>query len=273
MKMELILPVFCLAPVLFAALGWKWRVDMLTSVLGGLVIGALAGLLTVLVDLHLVRLGLVPALLVELFFLGIIAAAVIALRFYRDPDRLPLETRNVILAPADGKVIYVNAVDKASSLVSVKRGKRYRLNEIASTDVLRGSGYLIGIEMNILNVHVNRSPIAGSVLFQKRIKGRFISTGKPESEALNERVTTVVDDGQLRIGVVQIASRLVRGIVSYVREGERLQIGQRIGMIRFGSQVDIAIPETDGLKIVVKPNDRVTAGVTVLARYNQTSHE
>jgi phosphatidylserine decarboxylase len=273
MRLELILPALCLAPVLFAALGWKWRVDMLTCVLGGLVIGVLAGLLTALVDLHLVRLGVAAAILVELCFIGIMAVAAVALRFYRDPERLPRETRNVILAPADGKVIYASKVDGASSLVSTKGGREFKLTEIAATDMLGGGGYLIGIEMNLLNVHVNRSPISGTVLFQKRTRGRFMSLGRPEAEAANERVTTVVASGQMRVGVVQIASRLVRGIASYVHEGDSLAIGQRLGMIRFGSQVDVVIPETNGLKIVVKPNERVTAGITVLARYNQTAHE
>ena len=121
--------------------------------------------------------------------------------------------------------------------------------------------------MNILNIHVNRTPIAGKTLLRKRIAGRFISLRRQESEILNERVTTVIGNGIFNVGVVQIASRLVRKIISYVKEGDELQIGQRIGAIVFGSQVDVVIPELENLRIEVKPGDEVKAGVSVVARY------
>ena len=122
--------------------------------------------------------------------------------------------------------------------------------------------------MNILNVHVNRSPIEGKIIFHKRTKGKFISLRRQESEILNERVTTVIGNGTLRVGVIQIASRLVRRIVSYVREGDSLDIGQRLGAIVLGSQVDVVIPELENLKMEVKPGDEVKAGVSVIARYS-----
>ena len=84
---------------------------------------------------------------------------------------------------------------------------------------------------------------------------------------MNERVTTIIDSGTFKIAVVQIASRLVRRIASYLGEGDMVQIGQRIGMIRLGSQVDVAIPEIENLRINVKPGDEVRAGVSVIARY------
>ncbi len=81
----------------------------------------------------------------------------------------------------------------------------------------------------------------------------------------NERVLTVIDNGQFRIGVVQIASRLVRKIVPYVQEGAQLQRGQRLGMIRFGSQVDVVLPQLPELQIAVAPGMKLQAGTSILA--------
>ncbi len=121
--------------------------------------------------------------------------------------------------------------------------------------------------MNILNVHVNRAPIEGKITLCKRTKGRFMSLRKQESEILNERVTTVISNGTFSVGVIQISSRLVRKIVSYFKKGDRLKIGQRLGAIVFGSQVDVVIPELNNLEIEVNPGEKVKAGISVIARY------
>ena len=91
------------------------------------------------------------------------------------------------------------------------------------------------------------------------------------AEVRSQRAATVIEDGDLSVGVVQIASRFVRGIVSYVKEEQQVEIGQRIGMIRFGSQVDLAIPDVVDCQIAVKPGQVVKAGFTVLARYGQAN--
>jgi len=121
--------------------------------------------------------------------------------------------------------------------------------------------------MNILNVHVNRAPIGGRVVFQKHTKGKFISLRRQEAAILNERVTTIIHSGTFKIGLIQIASRLVRRIVSYVKEGDTLQIGQRIGIIKFGSQVDLIIPKIENLEIKVKQGNEMLAGVSLIAEY------
>ncbi len=90
---------------------------------------------------------------------------------------------------------------------------------------------------------------------------------KQESDILNERVTTIIDNGEFRIGVIQIASRLVRRIVSYLKERDGVRIGQRFGAIVFGSQVDVAIPKMENLRIDIKPGDEVIAGISVIAKY------
>lgn len=256
-----------LALVLLPLLAWKWRIKIRTSILGGIVIGGLTGLIVSQINSAFAGLNMAVLALTELSSILMITFLAIIARFHRDPERSPLETDNVILSPADGKVIYVNRVEKGSSLVSTKGKSKFKLDEIMSTDLLPDVAYLVGIDMNIFNVHVNRSPIGGKTIFQKRTKGKFISLRRQESETLNERVTMIIGNGTFSVGVIQIASRLVRRIVSYVKEGDSLEIGQRIGAIVFGSQVDVAIPELENLKIEVRPGDEVKAGVSVIARY------
>ncbi|MBI4304235.1 MAG: phosphatidylserine decarboxylase family protein [Chloroflexi bacterium] len=267
MRLDLIASSLVLALVVLPLLAWKWRIKMGMAVVAAVVVGPLTSLIVSQVDLASGGLKLPVLLPIEFVFILMIPFLVVIIRFYRDPERHPRETKNVILAPADGQVIYVNRVEKGSSLVSTKGGRKFRLDEIAATNLLAGANYLVGIDMNLLNVHVNRSPIAGKALLRKRTSGKFISLRKPESEVVNERLTTIISNGRFSVGVIQIASRLVRTIVTYVKEGDSLQIGQRIGAIVFGSQVDVAIPELDSLKIEVKVGDEVKAGVSVIARY------
>ncbi len=266
--MTIFVSSIALALIFLPLLAWKWRIKFKIAVPAAVVIGGLTGLIVGWIDTLAVEFGMPTLVLIELFLIVLITFLVIILRFYRDPERSPLETERVILSPADGKVIYVNKVEKDSSLVATKGEKKFKLDEITATDLLAGAVYLIGIEMNMLNVHVNRSPIEGKTIFQKRTKGKFMSLRKQESDILNERVTTVIENGEFRVGIIQIASRLVRRIVSYVKEGDSLQIGQRIGVILFGSQVDVAIPEMENLRIEVRPGDEVRAGISVIARYD-----
>jgi phosphatidylserine decarboxylase len=202
------------------------------------------------------------------------AVAALMIWFFRDPERIPPETEGVILSPADGKVIYVKEVEEETNFVSIKAGTRYSLEELLATQWPYQGGHLIGIEMNVLDVHVNRAPIGGRVVLRKTIKGDFPGLGKPNAQIRSQRGATIIDNGNVLVGVVQIASRFVRGIVSYVKEGQEVEIGQRIGMIRFGSQVDLAIPDLVGCEIPVKPGQVVRAGYTVIARYgHQDSSE
>jgi phosphatidylserine decarboxylase len=268
MRPEIFISSVVLAVVFLSLLAWKWRINIKTSILGGIVIGGLTGFIVSQIDSAYSGFNMAALVLIELSLILLITFLAIFTRFYRDPERSPQETRNVILSPADGKVIYVNNVQKGSSLVSTKGKSKFRLDEIMTTDLLADAAYLIGIDMNILNVHVNRSPIRGNVIFRKRIKGQFMSLRRQESELMNERVATVISNRTFRVGVIQISSRLVRKIISYAREGESLDIGQRLGAIVFGSQVDVVIPELKNLRIVVKPGDEVKAGVSIIARYS-----
>ena len=144
------------------------------------------------------------------------------------------------------------------------RGKALNLIELARVEIC-DEGYLVGIAMHLLNVHVNRAPIAGRVSSLVHTEGAFLSLRRADASSANERVTTVIENHRERIAVVQIASRLVRRIVSYVAEGEHVAAGERIGMIRFGSQVDVIVPMGEGTTVLVRPGDRVRAGVSILA--------
>ena len=266
MRWEILVTSLAFALVFLPLLAWRWRIQIKIAIAGGIVIGVLTGLILSQIG---AATGLNSAVLIalELPLVLLLTALILLARFYRDPERTPAETENVILSPADGTVVYVNKVEKGADLVSTKGERKFRLDEITDTDLLPNTAYLVGIDMNILNVHVNRAPIVGKVLLSKRIAGKFMSLRRQESETLNERVTTVIGNGTFNVGVVQIASRLVRKIVSYVKEGNDLQIGQRIGAIIFGSQVDVLIPELENLSIEVKVGDEVKAGVSVVARY------
>ncbi len=267
LEMGIFVSSLALALIFLPLLAWKWRIKIRTAIAGAIVIGGLTGFVVSGIDSLPGELSMATIVLIELFLVFLMAFLAILSRLYRDPERSPLETGGVILSPADGRVVYVNKVEKGSSLVSTKGERRFELNEITTTDLLGDMAYLIGVDMNVLNVHVNRSPIGGKIILQKHIGGKFLSLRRPESDVLNERVTTVIDNGTFRIGVIQIASRLVRRIVSYVKEGDSLEIGQRIGSITFGSQVDVAIPELENLRIETKSGDEVKAGISIMARY------
>jgi phosphatidylserine decarboxylase len=194
------------------------------------------------------------------------AAAILAYRFYRDPDRTVPDRGDVVISPADGKVVYVYESKGGELPVSTKLGRRYRLDELTRTDLCDGDAIVIGISMNLADVHVNRAPIAGRVTLQRRYPGTFGSLRHVAKIFENERATTVIAGERLQVAVVQIASRLVRRIASFVETGDDLQLGTRIGAIRFGSQVDVVISKRPELVIATAPGDRVVAGESVIAR-------
>ena len=107
----------------------------------------------------------------------------------------------------------------------------------------------------------------------KHIKGKFFSLKKEESILQNERVLMDIKNDDLMIGIVQIASRLVRRIISYLREGESVEMGQRVGMIKFGSQVDVVLPNLDGLEVQVTVGQELKAGVSIIANYKNPTED
>ncbi len=246
-----------------------WEISLRTWLSAAVVIGLLAATGAGWIAAQFPGLGVTPVLLIEGGLIAVMAVTALLTWFSRDPERVPPETEGVILSPADGRVIYVKELEDESHFVSIKAGTRYPLEELIQTPWPFKGGRLIGIEMNVLDVHVNRAPIDGEVTYYRRIKGGFPGLGKPNAEVRSQRAATILDNGSIMVGVVQIASRFVRGIVSYVKEGQRVQIGQRIGMIRFGSQVDLVIPDLVDCRITVQSGQAVSAGITVLARYGR----
>jgi phosphatidylserine decarboxylase len=185
--------------------------------------------------------------------------------FFRDPPRTAPGDDACIVSPADGTIVYITSIDNGRFPFAVKGRNTIPLSEFADAEFMPQDGIQIGIGMNFLNVHVNRSPISGTVKMVRRIPGKFASLKHVASLLENERVLMVVQNHEFSLGVVQIASRLVRRIVPYVAKDQHVLQGERLGMIRFGSQVDLLIPRESGLQVVASVGDEVTAGESVIA--------
>lgn len=212
----------------------------------------------------------IPAQAVLNWILTLSAAlALLLYRFYRDPEREIPTAPHVVISPADGEVLYVRESREGVLPVSVKTGRSYTLSELARTPLQMDEATVIGIGMNFLDIHVNRAPVAGRVAMTQRFPGLFGSLRRPEMVFQNERMTTVIEHEGLRVAVIQIASRLVRRIVSFVDVGQEVELGQRIGAIRFGSQVDLVLPRRADLTVTVKPGDRVIAGQSIVATFGR----
>lgn len=163
--------------------------------------------------------------------------------FFRDPSRVLPEAANAIVCPADGKVIIINEIDDDRFL-----GQRVRK---------------VSIFMNVFDVHVNRIPLAGTVERVLMSPGRFYSADKDKAVLHNEYCAlTLTTPDQQRYTVVQIAGLIARRIVCRAEKGDQVSAGERFGMIRFGSRVDLYLPLST--RITCKLGDRVRAGETVL---------
>ena len=208
-------------------------------------------------------------LMFQVLVIAVMSISLLLWRFYRDPERVPPDDENVILSPADGKIIYVKKIEDGEIPFSEKNGRKFPLNDFIQSKVLEPGGHLIGIAMNYLDVHVNRAPIGGRISLLKHIKGLFISLKKKEAVIQNERVLTVIENGHFKVGIVQIASRLVRKIIPYFQEGAEIQKGERMGIIRFGSQVDVILPDLPSFSIEVSPGEKVKAGISVVAIFEK----
>lgn len=176
-------------------------------------------------------------------------AAAFVLQFFRDPPRTIPTQPGVVLAPADGRIVKVQAVR----------------DPYTSHDAL-----LISVFMNVFNVHSNRSPVNGvveSVIYQP---GAFVNADLDKASSHNERNAMVIRmaDGE-RLTVVQVAGLIARRILCYVKAGDVLERGQRYGFIRFGSRVDVYLPVRSRPRVAV--GDIVYATSTILAEFGSTS--
>lgn len=177
---------------------------------------------------------------------GIIMAvlAFFVIYFFRDPERERSAGKDEILSPADGKIINVWEL-------------------AAGESPLGESAYKISIFMSVFNVHVNRAPLSGEVVDIAYNPGKFLSANLDKASEENEsnRITVRTDDGR-KIIFTQIAGLIARRIVCWIKVGDHIETGKRMGLIRFGSRLDVFIPA--GCDVSVKAGQKVSAGITTL---------
>ena len=209
-----------------------------------------------------------------LFLAGILIFSVVStafiftmVRFWRVPRRNVTAGPGQIVSPADGNVIYIKKITGGETPESVKGKIRSKLEELTKTPALNDGGWHIGINMTPFDLHKNCAPISGTVILNRHFSGKFLSLKDEAARNENERNTYVLVNDEVKIGVVQIASRLVRRIDSYVKEGEKVMQGDWIGMIRFGSQVDVIIPEN--YRVLVDIGRQIYAAETIIAEKNE----
>ena len=177
----------------------------------------------------------IPPVLLALFFLW----------FFRDPARVIPTGPGLVVSPADGVVTEADWIETSA-------GSRLRLS----------------IFLNVFDVHVNRAPVSGTVKAVEHREGEFLNAMKPESGMLNEQTLIVIDAGGYEISYKQIAGLIARRIVCTVKPGDKIERGQRVGMIKFGSRTDVLMPADAVLQ--VKRGDRVKGGSSVLAALPQS---
>ncbi len=173
--------------------------------------------------------------------ISLLALAVIG--FFRDPERSGPKGDELILSPADGKVIKIDHVEESS--------------------YVQGEALRISIFLSLFDVHVNRYPVSGAVKLRDYAPGRFEPAWRTSASHSNERASTGIDAHGRPVLVNQIAGLAAKRIVTYAQVGDVVEQGERMGMIRFGSRVDIYVPNNAVTN--VKVGERAVGGVTVLA--------
>ena len=162
--------------------------------------------------------------------------------FFRDPERIAPEGENLIIAPADGKII--------------------KLEKIYEDRYLNTNVTKISIFMSLFNVHVNRVPVTGTVEKIDYNKGKFFSAFKDKASLDNEQNSIIIDTGRRKIVVKQIAGVIARRIICKLSEKQKVKAGEKLGLICFGSRADIFIPGE--VEIKIKLGDTVKAGKTII---------
>lgn len=270
--MDWTLTLIALAGLLaLTAASWKW------SLQAGRVTWILAGatLLGVFAGWELQRQGSPIWVVASGFWAvqGVTFVGIILWLFYRDPERAIPGEPGLVVSPADGTIIYVRRLDAGEPLRCDKNGAAMVLDEVKGTGLENEALWQVGISMVFTDVHVNRAPIAGKVSLVHHRPGKFLSLRLKEALNVNERQTMVIANGEFQIGLVQIASRLVRRIVAYVSADQQVQLGQRIGMIKFGSQVDLFVPVRVAPRLGVSEGQRLTAGETIICHVSLPRRE
>jgi phosphatidylserine decarboxylase len=178
-----------------------------------------------------------------LLALVLLVVALWVVYFFRDPERTGARGESLVISPADGRVVMITEVDEPA--------------------FMKSKAIRVSIFMNIFNVHVNRYPVSGEVAYLHYNPGKFLNAASEKSSLENEQMSVGIESGGRKILVRQIAGLVARRIANYSRMGDSAVQGERMGIIRFGSRVDVFLP-TDA-RVVAKLGDTPVAGTTVLA--------
>jgi phosphatidylserine decarboxylase len=170
--------------------------------------------------------------------------------FFRDPIRTTPRGASLVVAPADGLITMIARVPPPRELAGP--------DGLADAEMTR-----VSIFMSVFDVHINRSPIDGQVRKMAYVPGKFLNADLAKASEENERQHFLIEGDGFSVGVTQIAGLIARRILTFVHEGDAVQAGQRIGMIRFGSRVDVYLPAGTGPRVLV--GQRTLAGETVIA--------
>ena len=166
--------------------------------------------------------------------------------FFRVPNRSLTFEENKIVAPADGKIVVIE--------------------EVNDTEFFNDKRVQLSIFMSPVNVHLNRSPVSGTVVYNNYYKGKYLVAWHPKSSTLNERHSIVLENSNGLILIKQIAGAMAKRICNYALPGRKFEQGEEFGFIKFGSRVDILLPTN--AKIEVQLGQMVRCGITVLASFN-----
>lgn len=187
---------------------------------------------------------------IPIIVIGVLFAA-FAMWFFRDPDRIIPEIAKVddsiIIAPADGKIVDIKRINE----------KKY----------LNSEAIQISIFLSPLDVHVNRSPVTGKVEFYKYSPGQYLVAYHPKSSELNEHSLIGVSTKYGKVLFKQIVGIVARRLVCELKEGDCVKVGERFGMMKFGSRMDVIISPDS--KVEIEVGDRVVAGESIIARLNK----
>jgi phosphatidylserine decarboxylase len=204
-------------------------------------------ILVLITSLNLVIYWLVNSTIIQSLLIIVTAVFfLLVVWFFRSPVRTIIPDKSVILCPADGKVVVIE--------------------EVIEKEYFKDKRIQVSVFMSPLNVHVNRYPISGAVVYYKYHPGKYLVAWHPKSSELNERSTVLIRDDQGReILTRQIAGAVARRIVTYAAEGEEVIQGDELGFIKFGSRVDLFLPPDT--KILVKVGDKVSGNRTVIGKF------
>lgn len=207
-----------------------------------LVVGLASVLISVFAGYYL------PQWIAYIFYAAFTILTLLTIFFFRDPERYPPEGENLIISPADGKVVFVKEVEE---------------------DVyIKGKATQVSIFLSPLNVHVNRNPVSGLLEYVKYHPGEYLMAWTEHASELNERADFgVLHSSNTKIFFRQITGFLARRIVYNISEGDEIQAGNRFGIMKFGSRMDVVVP--GNVEVKVSPGDTTKAGESIIGEIRE----